>query len=460
MPHKLNSGATPREVAADLEPLLAFEEEGLETAVLQTMLRDRLFPHLMQYDRPEFQSMFNAFLPAEARLGADMALRYNQGVTNWQVSPGGAMLEELCVRALCRLFGLVDSADGTFMTSGTYANQQAIYLALHRLAERHGFNFAESGMSGFTAPERLAVLVSEDAHFSLRHAVRNSGLGENCLHKVAVDNNRRMDIDSLRKCVQKLTPTHTVVCIVTTAGTTSTGAVDPIAPVVDLCEQLDAWCHVDGAYGYAYKLVPEWTHLFEGDARADSITWDPHKQLGAPIPSSLLFVRNEADLGRMSLYSAYFNRAEDAEPNPGLKSPPSTRSLAALPLVTLLRGQGIKRVIEALRVPLTAAEQLATYLQNQPDIELCHAPDTGIVCFRMTPHHLPKTAWEPLQRQLYDQIMHSGERSISITKLDGKTALRLVSVSPHTRYQHYLETIEALRKFVKSASGDVADLRG
>lgn len=446
MSKKLTSGASPSEVAAALTPLVAFGADGVETAVLRTMLQDNLLPHLMQYDRPEFQSMFNAFLPEAARLGADIALDFNQGVTNWQVSPGGAMLEELCVQALCRLFGLAKTADATFMYSGTYANQQAVYLALHRFAKRQGFNLTEKGVSGFMQPDKLAILVSEDAHFSLRHAVRNSGLGEQCLYKVPTDQNRRMDADSLRELAAKLRPTHHIFCIVATSGTTSTGAVDPIAPIVELCEQIGAWCHVDGAYGYAYKLVPEWAHLFTGDDRADSVTWDPHKQLGAPIPSSLLFVKDGADLGRMSLYSDYFNREEDVEPNPGLKSPPSTRSLAALPLVTLLRGQGLRRVVADLRVPLTAVSQLATYLQTQPDFELLHQPDTGILCFRATPPHLPESAWEPLQRRLYDQIMQSGERSISLTKVNGRSALRVVSVSPQTKFEHFLDTIETVRK--------------
>lgn len=420
----------------------------METAVLQTLINDRLIPHLMRYDSPSFQSMFNAFLPHEAMIGAEIALQFNQGITNWQVSPGGAMLEELCCQALCRLFGLDESADATFMNAGTYANEQAIYLALHRFAERHGFDLAQQGLAGFEDASKLAVLVSEDAHFSLRHAVRITGLGEDTLIKVPVDADRRIDVATLHQLIDEIRENRHIFCLVATSGTTSTGAIDPIAKMAQVAADLRAWLHVDGAYGYAYKLVPEWAERFVGDSLADSITWDPHKQLGAPIPSSLLFLRDGQEFGRMSLYSAYFNREEDVEPNPGLKSPPSTRGLAALPLVTLLRGQGLDRVIEDLRVPLTAVQQLATYLQEQPDFELCHQPDSGILCFRMVPAGWAETAVETLQRTLYDKVMASGERSISITKLDGKTVLRVVSVSPYTHFKDYLETIEALRGLV------------
>jgi len=390
--------------------------------------------------------MFNAFPPPEAKLGAQVSLDYNQGVTNWQVSPGGAVLEELCCQALCRLFGLGPGSEATFMYSGTYANQQALYMALHRYAERQGFDLAQEGLSGFEDPERLAVLVSQDAHFSLKHAVRILGLGENSLIPVPLDGNRRIDTDRLRQISQDLSASRDVFCIVATAGTTATGAIDPIDPIADLCEELGAWLHVDGAYGYAYKLVPAWADRFAGDLRADSIVWDPHKQLGAPIPNSVLFVTHKHEFERMALHSSYFNRAEDMEPNPGLKSPPSTRPMSALPLVTLLRGKGIDKVTEDLRSPLAAIRDLADALKVQPDVEVLHEPETGILCFRMISDEMPEQHLDALQNHLYRQVMSSGERSISITRFDGMIALRLVVVSPGTACEDLLETIEVLRR--------------
>lgn len=444
--HKFFSGSTPAQVAEDLTPLLAFQAEELDLADLETLVNQRLMPHLLRYDLPQFQSMFNGYPSPEAALGGQIMLETNQGVTNWQVSPGGAMLEEMCAQALCRLFGLGSDADATFMYSGTYANQQAVYLALHRFAERQGFSLAKKGVAGFTNPNRLAVIVSEDAHFSIKHAVRLLGLGEQSIIKVPVDENYRLDVDALQAVVNTID--RDIFCVFATTGTTSTGAVDPILPLVDICHELEAWLHVDGAYGYAYRLVPEWAHLFDGHDLADSICWDPHKQLGAPIPSSLLFVRDGADFDRMALHSDYFNRADDVEPNPGLKSPPSTRGMAVLPLVTTLLGQGLTRIVADLQIPLQAVRQLADYLQTQADFELCHQPDLGILCFRLIPpeSNLPSTEQDALQRQLYDRTMASGERSISMTNLNGRIVLRVVSVSAHTKFADYLETIEALRR--------------
>jgi len=442
---RIYSGASPQEVAADLAPLVDFHEEGVPLDVLDGWLQTRLVPHLMRYDRPAFQSMFNAFLEEGAALGAFLALAYNQGVTNWQVSPGGAMLEELCCQALCRLFGLAPTADATFMLAGTYANQQAVYMALHRQAERAGFDLAREGLSGFQDPGRLAVVTSRDAHFSLKHAVRTLGLGERCLVAVGVDERRRMDVADLEDRLEALSRSRDVFCVVATAGTTSTGSVDPLQPIAALCQASGAWFHVDGAYGLAYSLVPGWKPLFAGMELADSVSWDPHKQFRVAIPSSVLFARRKEDFRRMALFADYFNREGDIEPNPGLKSIPSTRPLAALPLVTSLRHQGLEGVRTALRAPLVAVRNLAGYIQDEPELALVHPPDTGILCFRVTPPGVPEARLDVLQEAIYARIMQDGTRAVSMTRLDGKVVLRLVAISPAVTASALMETVAAAR---------------
>ena len=446
---RIYSGASPEEVAADLASLVDFQDDGLPLDVLDELLQSRLVPHLMRYDRPEFQSMFNAFLEPGADLGARLALEYNQGVTNWQVSPGGAMLEELCCRALCRLFGFAPGADATFMYAGTYANEQAVYMALHRRAEREGFDLTRVGLSGFEDPQRLATIVSRDAHFSLRHAVRTLGLGEQSLVMVDVDKNRRMDAKHLAETLEELSGARDVFCIVATAGTTSTGSIDPIQPVVDLCEKTGAWLHVDGAYGLAYSLVPEWRPLFAGMERADSVSWDPHKQFRVPIPSSVFFARRREDFGRMAIFADYFNREGEVFPNPGIKSIPTTRPFAALHLVTSLRHQGMDSVRETLRASLVAIRTLANLVQAEADMELVHQPDMGILCFRVTPPGVPKERLNVLQETIYERILQEGERSVSMTRLDGNAVLRLVAISPAVTVEALTATISAVRSMAQ-----------
>jgi L-2,4-diaminobutyrate decarboxylase len=446
---RLYSGAPPEQVAADLAPLVDFQDEGLPLDTLDALLQTRLVPHLMRYDRPEFQSMFNATLEEGAALGAHLTLAYNQGVTNWLVSPGGAMLEELCCQALCGLFGLGPTADATFMLAGTYANQQAVYMALHRQAEREGFDITQEGLLGFRDPERLVAVASRDAHFSLKHAVRTLGLGEQCLVTVDVDRNRRLDVAQLEESLAELSRTKDVFCVVGTAGTTSTGSVDPLLSVAKQCQGIGAWFHVDGAYGLAYSLVPGWQPLFAGMELANSVSWDPHKQFRVSIPSSVFFARRRADFRRMALFADYFNLEGDFAPNPGLKSIPSTRPLSALQLVTSLRHQGLSKVRENLRAPLVAVRTLADYIQEQAEVELSHQPDTGILCFRATPPEVAEERLDRLQVAIYERILREGKRSISMTRLDGRAVLRLVAISPVVTAEAMKETVTAVQKMAR-----------
>jgi len=398
------SGASPGKVDSDLQDLVDFQDKGLPLKDISQLIEKKLVPHLMRYDLPAFHSLYNFFPEKGAEFGAKIALHYNQGVTNWQVSPGGVILEELCCRALCRLF-----------------------------------------------PGKLAVLTSIDAHFSLKHAVRTLGLGEESLIYVPVDKNRRMDIKALKNIVTRLKKDKDIFCITSTAGTTSTGSVDPILPVVEICEKLKAWSHVDGAYGLAFSLLKERRQLFTGKEQADSITWDPHKQFGVPIPSSILFVRNRKEFERMAIYGEYFNRKDDPEPNPGLKSPPSTRPLSALPLVTSIRFQGKTKVLNRLRALLNAIESSASKLKDAADIELCLQPDTSILCLRLNPKGFPAEHLNNLQKFIYERIKTEGKRSISLTRLGDKMVLRLVAISPAVTSGSLMKTISYAREIAQSA---------
>ncbi|MFX1507742.1 MAG: pyridoxal phosphate-dependent decarboxylase family protein [Promethearchaeota archaeon] len=446
---QIYSGASPEEIAADLEPLLNFNDQGVSLEKLKQMLETCLLPHLIQYNRPEFQSLFNFFPEEGAEYGAKFALRYNQGVTNWQVSPGAVMTEELCCKALCQLFGLSPESDATFMYCGTYSNQSALYLALHWTAEQHGFDFTKKGVQGFEDPSRLVAITSREAHFSLKHTLRIMGLGEQSLVTLPVDKNFRIDIKSLQETITKLQDTKDIFCVIATAGTTSTGSIDPIFPIALICNENQIWLHIDGAYGLAYSLVPERKKLFSGLDLADSITWDPHKQFGVPIPNSLLFLRRKEDFKRMAMYGDYWNREGDQEPNPGLKSPPSTRPFSALPVITTIRYLGLNKMVERLRTPLFVVETVFSKLQGTSDIELCHKPDLGILCLRVTPEGFPKKELDQLQQYIYDRTKAEGKRSISLTRISNKTVLRLVIINEDITPTDIMKTIEYIRTLAK-----------
>jgi glutamate/tyrosine decarboxylase-like PLP-dependent enzyme len=257
-----------------------------------------------------------------------------------------------------------------------------------------------------------------------------------------------MDVAALKRVFHDRDGDGEIFCVVATAGTTSTGSVDPVEEIARVCQDHGAWLHVDGSYGLAYGLVPEWAPLFRGLDQAHSIAWDPHKQMGVPIPNSVLFARDRELFRPMALFSHYWNRTDSPGPNPGLKSIPSTRPMAALPLVTSIRHQGLAGVISRLRTPLEAIRALHHVLENEPDMEPLHDPDTGILCFRVVPRGVPEDDLDRLQAFIYQRILAEGKRIISISAVDGVACLRAVAVGPAVTVDALMETVEEARRLV------------
>jgi aromatic-L-amino-acid decarboxylase len=228
--------------------------------------------------------------------------------------------------------------------------------------------------------------------------------------------------------------------------------------MAEASQELGAWLHVDGAYGLAFYLIPEKKHHFSGLKLADSACWDPHKQFGVPIPNSILFAQRKEDFNRMAIFGEYFNREDDMEPNPGLKSPPSTRPLSALPLVATFRYQGMKNILERLSTPLNIIGSLAEELTKTADIEVCHQPEGGLLCIRVKPEGSSTENLDQIQRVVYERIKKEGKRSISMTRLAGRTVLRIVVLTPHVSLNDLLETIKVIRnianQYVKNENPD------
>jgi L-2,4-diaminobutyrate decarboxylase len=258
-----------------------------------------------------------------------------------------------------------------------------------------------------------------------------------------------MDVSHFQQKIDQL-GRENIFCSVATAGTTSTGSIDPLSLIAEISINEDIWIHIDGAYGLAYSLVAEWEPLFQGKELANSVSWDPHKQFGVPIPNSVLFVKNEQDFERMALFSDYFNPAQETHPNPGLKSAPSTRPFSAVPLITSILHQGLKKIRQRLRSPLDAVKKAALQIESEPELELCLKPDTGILCFQVVPNDLKPNKINDLQEYIYEEIMSKGERTLSKTKIGDKTALRLVAVSTDIKSKHLLETAFLSRNIART----------
>ena len=256
-------------------------EPGRPETVYEEFLQD-ILPYNLHTNHPRFWAWYmgsGTVMGAMAEFMA-AALNPNCGGIN-HVAP---LVEQQVIDWIVDMVGFPNESSGLLTSGASMANFTALAVARNTAG---GFDVRREGLHRATGP--LTVYASSEIHSCNQKAVETLGLGTDGLRKVAVNPDYTMNLDALERQVTEDRAAGMVpFCVIATAGTINTGAVDDMVAIADFCQREGLWFHVDGAYGYAYRLVPEWSLLFDGHELADSITWDPHKQLGVPIPNSLL----------------------------------------------------------------------------------------------------------------------------------------------------------------------------
>ena len=253
--------------------------------------------------------------PAGAPIG--MLAEFLAAVMNPSAAGGdhAAIYVEHCVvRWLMELIDFpVEGSAGILVGGGSVASLYCLAVARHWAAAQDGWNMRTEGLQGNHPP--LVLYISEEGHSCLRKSSHLLGLGEPRI--IPVDERYKMDLHALREAVMTdRKEGRQPFCVVGSAGTVNTGAVDPLDELADFCAEQGLWLHVDGAYGAFGILDPNVSHLYTGLERADSVALDPHKWLATPIECSCAIVR-QGDLLRetFSLVPPYLR----TEPDKGIR---------------------------------------------------------------------------------------------------------------------------------------------
>ncbi|MFL6202982.1 MAG: pyridoxal phosphate-dependent decarboxylase family protein [Thermoanaerobaculia bacterium] len=240
---------------------------------------------------------FGLFNPAPATMGIAgdaLAAAFNPQLATWSHSPFATEVEQHLVRTFAERFGYDPArAEGTFTAGGAEANHTALLLALTRA-------FPEVARRGLLAVRSQPVVyVTAETHHSVLKAARLSGIGAEAIREVRLDSSLRMRPDVLAARIREDREEGcTPFLVVATAGTTGSGAVDPIPEIAEIADEERLWLHVDAAWGGAAALVPELRHVVEGIGRASSITFDAHKWLSVPMGAGLFLTRHPGLLER------------------------------------------------------------------------------------------------------------------------------------------------------------------
>jgi aromatic-L-amino-acid decarboxylase len=316
---------------------------------------------------------------ALAELYSNLCNRYT-GVS--AAAPALCRLEADVLGWLARQFGYDERAHGLLTSGGSLAILSGVITARHdRLGDEGDYS-------------SVAVYTSTQAHHAVAKAVSLAGIPARSVRSIDVDDQFRMDVDALvRQIGADRAAGVRPFLVVSAAGTTNTGAVDPLAPIADVCEAHGLWHHVDGAYGGAFVLCPEGRTRLSGIERADSITFDPHKGMFLPLGTGCLLVRDAERLRRAHGGTATYLQDFDAvdrtgePPSPSDYGPELSRGYRGLRLWLPLTLYGAGAFRRALSEKLELAERFHRGLQEEIDtglpVEIVAPPQLSIVPFRL-----------------------------------------------------------------------------
>ncbi|MDP8955663.1 MAG: aminotransferase class I/II-fold pyridoxal phosphate-dependent enzyme [Actinomycetota bacterium] len=383
-----------------------------------------------------------AFIPGgglfSAALADFLACSVNRYVNVWSAAPAFAQIEWTVIRWLCGLFEYPQGARGILTSGGSMANFSAIVTARRTL-------LAEDFLKG-------TLYVSDHTHASVAKSAVLAGFPLRNVREVPSTPDLRVDVGALRRMVHDdRQGGFQPFLIVANAGTTNTGAVDPIGEIVAFAREEGIWVHVDGAYGGFFQLTDRGRRAFQGIEDADSITLDPHKGMFLPYGTGSLLVRDGQLLRQAhQVQAAYLqDLAAEAEiPNFADYSPELSREFRGLRVWLPLQLHGVNAFREALDEKLDLARAIYDALADTPGFELPWEPELTVVPFRYVPKSGDADAFN---RALLERINASKRVFLSSTTIGGQFILRACVVSHRTHRDRVDEAIS----IIKSAAEDL-----
>jgi aromatic-L-amino-acid decarboxylase len=345
------------------------------------------------------------------------------------------LIEKQAVRWAAEFIGYPPEAGGAFTSGGTVSNTSALAAAReHALpGSRH------TGLGG----TRTAVYCSQEVHYSITRAIEMLGIGSSNLRAIPLDEQRRLIPGLLAEAIDRdLTDGVTPIAVVATAGTTLTGAIDPLDAIADVCEERDVWMHIDGAYGLpAASVRPE---LFRGLERAGSVSVDAHKWLYLPKACGIVLVRRQEDLAASFAHEQGYLPHQQHELHAVDITFEYSRPFRALKLWLAMRAHGAQAFRDSIERNLGEARLLYDQIGTYEDLEALGPPQLSIVPFR----HVPKGVDDlnAHNQQLADALQADGRVWIASALIDGDVWLRPCFVNFRTTEEDVLALIDVTRE--------------
>lgn len=448
---------TPGAVRAALDADRGLPEHGTAPDELLERTSTLLFDHSLFNGHPRFLGYITAGAAPIGILGELLAATVNANVGAWPLAPMASEIEAQTVRWIAELLGYPTECGGLLVSGGNVANLTCFLAALAAVPDG-------------TPRERLRVYASKETHTWIQKAVDVAGLGAGAMRWIGTDGEQRLDVELLRRAIEAdRAAGDRPLLVVGTAGSVSTGAVDPLPAIAALCREQGLWFHVDGAYGAFAAAVPEAPDDLRGLSEADSVAVDPHKWLYAPLEAGGALVRDPEALRRAFSHKPPYYHFGEAATNYldwGLQN---SRGFRALKVWLALAQAGRSGYVRMISEDIGLARELYRRLGDEAEIEPLSL-GLSITTFRFVPADLRSRVAEPavasyldeLNLDLLGRIERSGELFVSNAVVGGRFALRPCFVNFRTTQADVEAIPRIVERLGRAADAEVrpAELHG
>ncbi|VEG12151.1 pyridoxal phosphate-dependent decarboxylase family protein [Moraxella cuniculi] len=391
----------------------------------------------------------------------------NQSMDSWDQSPAGSLMEVQLIDWLRQKVGYGAGTAGVFTSGGTQSNLMGVLLARDwciaknwQNADGVEWSVQKDGIPP-DAMQKVKVICSENAHFSVQKNMAMMGMGFQSVVTVPVNDNAQIDTIALANTMQALKDEGKIVaCVVATAGTTDAGAIDDLKKVRELTQKFGAWMHIDAAWGGALLLSNDYRDMLDGIELSDSVTLDFHKHFFQSISCGAFLLKDEQNYRFMHYEAEYLNSAYDEEhgvPNLVSKSLQTTRRFDALKLWMTIEALGEELYGSMIDHGVRLTRQVADYIKATDGLELLVEPQFASVLFRVVPQGYPSDLIDSLNQNVADELFARGEANIGVTRvIDSRQnvqSLKMTTLSPIAT----LENVQALLAQVLAEADRIKD---
>jgi aromatic-L-amino-acid/L-tryptophan decarboxylase len=440
------SQVQPGEVRATLPPEPPQRGEAFDEILKD--VSELILPGITHWQSPNFFAYFPANASGPAILGDLVSSGLGVQGMLWATSPACTELETHVLDWMAGMLGLPEKFKSNAAGGGVIQDTASSAALCALLAARERATAYQTNEGG--CDRKLVAYTSTQAHSSIEKAVKIAGLGRRNLRLIGVDETYAMRPDALAEQLRADREAGLLPCFVAaTVGTTSSNAIDPLPEIGRICREEGVWLHVDGAMAGTAALCPEYRHIQDGLAYADSYAFNPHKWMFTNFDCDCFYVADRAGLIQtLSILPEYLrNKATESGAVFDYRDwhVQLGRRFRSLKLWFVIRHYGVEGLQYHIRRHVALAQQFAGWVRTSEQFELAVPAPLNLVCFR-------HVGGDEVNRQILDRVNRSGKLYLTHTVLDGRYTLRLCVGQTNTEARH----VEAAWQRIQEVARELA----